>query len=149
MHESVNTKQLRSRLGSYLTQVEKGLTLVVIRQGQAVAELRPYGMEQAQNGHPEPDAAPPVAPPPTPTRMSALGLTAYQYNLDNLDEEPTPAAPAPDQADQNGQVSPLEAEGSDPPSQALPGNRSRSHQSPAATSKGQPRRRTGARKKSA
>ena len=93
MNESINTKQLRSRLGSYLTQVEQGLTLVVTRQGQAIAELRPYGGAQEQNGHAEPDVAPPADPPSMPPGMSALGLTAYQYNLDKP-EEPTPDEPA-------------------------------------------------------
>ena len=92
MYESVNTKQLRSRLGSYLTRVEQGLTLVVIRQGQAIAELRPYGGTQEQNGHVEPAAAPPADPPPAPPGMSALGLTAYQQKLDHAEE------PAPDEA---------------------------------------------------
>ena len=41
MQESIEVKQLRSRLGSYLNQVREGLTVVVTRQGQAIAEIRP------------------------------------------------------------------------------------------------------------
>lgn len=151
MHESINSKQLRARLGRYLTQVEQGLTLVVTRQGQAIAELRPYGVEHEQNGHVEPGAAPPPGRPPTPARVSALGLTAYQYSLDNLDKEPTLDESAPEQADQNGHAGPLEAESADLSSPSPPAKRSRSsrsHRPKAAAAKRQPRRRTGAGKKS-
>lgn len=125
MNESINTKQLRSRLGSYLTQVEQGLTLVVTRQGQAMAELRPYGGAQEQNGHAKPDAAPPADPPSTPPGMSALGLTVYQYNLDKP-EEPTPDEPAAEQAEQNGHAEPLEADSAEPPLPSPPTKRRRS-----------------------
>ena len=128
MHESINSKQLRARLGRYLTQVEQGLTLVVTRQGQAIAELRPYGVEQVQNGHAEPDTAPPADPPPTPANMSALGLTAYQYSLDKP-EEPTLDEPAPEQADQNGPAGPLEAQSADLPSPSPPAKRRRASRS--------------------
>ena len=141
MNESINTKQLRSRLGSYLTQVEQGLTLVVTRQGQAIAELRPYGGAQEQNGHAEPDAAPPADPPSTPPGMSALGLTAYQYNLDKP-EEPTPDEPAAEQAEQNGHAEPLEADSAEPPPPSPPAKRRRASRS------GKPKRLTAARKKS-
>jgi antitoxin (DNA-binding transcriptional repressor) of toxin-antitoxin stability system len=82
MHESIEVKQLRSRLGSYLNQVEEGLTLVVTRQGQAIAELRPYGLEQAgqdvQNGaRQEPSREPQDEAVPMIEGMSALGLTSY------------------------------------------------------------------------
>lgn len=127
MNESINTKQLRSRLGSYLTQVEQGLTLVVTRQGQAIAELRPYGGAQEQNGHAEPDAAPPADPPSTPPSMSALGLTAYQHNLDKP-EEPTPDESA---AEQNGPAEPLEADSAEPPPPSPPAKRRRSRKTKA------------------
>ena len=131
MNESINTKQLRSRLGSYLTQVEQGLTLVVTRQGQAIAELRPYGGAQEQNGHAEPAAALPADPPSPPPGMSALGLTAYQYNLDKP-EEPTPDEPAAEQAEQNGHADPLEAASADPPPPSPPVKRRRSRKAKAA-----------------
>lgn len=82
MHESIEVKQLRARLGSYLNQVQEGLTVVVTRQGQAIAELRPYGLEQAgqdvQNGAPqEPSGEPQDKAVPLIQGMSALGLTSY------------------------------------------------------------------------
>lgn len=77
MHESIEVKQLRSRLGSYLNQVQDGLTLVVTRQGQAIAELRPYDLEQASLDVQDviPDEAPPQRP--AAAGVSALGLTTY------------------------------------------------------------------------
>ncbi|MCE2487509.1 MAG: hypothetical protein J4F42_18495 [Desulfurellaceae bacterium] len=131
MNESINTKQLRSRLGSYLTQVEQGLTLVVTRQGQAIAELRPYGGAQEQNGHAEPAAALPADPPSPPPGMSALGLTAYQYEL-GYAGEPAPDESAADQAEQNGYADPLEAASADPLPPSPPVKRRRSRKPKAA-----------------
>ena len=81
MQESIEAKQLRSRLGSYLNHVQEGHTIVVTRQGQAIAELRPHGMEQAgrvvQNGaRGEPEERQDEAIPIV-ARVGALGLTTY------------------------------------------------------------------------
>ena len=94
MSESIEVKQLRSRLGSYMNQVQEGLTVIVTRQGQAIAELRPYGIEQAgqevqdmQNGasqetpgESQDEAVPKVE------GISALGLTSYVCQT----EQPSP-----------------------------------------------------------
>ena len=90
MQESIEVKQLRSRLGSYLDQVQEGLTVVVTRQGQAIAELRPYGMEQAgqyasdvPNGaSQEPSGEPQDEAVPMVEGMSALGLTTYVCQME-------------------------------------------------------------------
>lgn len=81
MHESVSTKQLRSRLAGYLRQVENGQTLIVVRQGQPVAELRPY----SASGQAEPEA--PAGLSPAAAGMIGLGLTGYQCHLDSPGEE--------------------------------------------------------------
>ena len=85
MSESIEVKQLRSRLGSYMNQVQEGLTVIVTRQGQAIAELRPYGVEQAGQDAPdvpnwasqEPSGEPQDEAVPMIEGMSALGLTTY------------------------------------------------------------------------
>ena len=98
MHESVTTKQLRSRLGGYLKQVENGHTLVVVRQGQPVAELRPYSTngraipEAEQNGQAMAEAAPPAGLSSPPADMRGLGLTYYQCHPNPPGEESWPKA---------------------------------------------------------
>ena len=96
MHESVTTKQLRSRLGGYLRQVEDGQTLLVVRQGQPVAELRPYSAngqamsEAGQPGRAEPEA--PAGPVPAAAGTVGLGLAGYQCHLEGPGEASGPEA---------------------------------------------------------
>ncbi len=98
MQESIEVKQLRSRLGSYLNQVQEGLTVVVTRQGQAIAELRPYGLGQAgqdvQNdaaqepsGGPQDEAVSVVS---IGAGISALGLTTYVCQTGQANEVAAP-----------------------------------------------------------
>ena len=87
MQESIEVKQLRSRLGSYLDQVQEGLTVVVTRQGQAIAELRPYGLGQAgqdvqNDAAQEPSGEPQDEAVPMVEGMSALGLTTYVCQME-------------------------------------------------------------------
>ncbi len=42
---SVGSRELKTRLGTYLRQVQKGRTLVVTDRGRPVAELRPIELE--------------------------------------------------------------------------------------------------------
>jgi prevent-host-death family protein len=43
MHKTVGSRELKTRLGTYLRQVREGMTLVVTERGLPVAELRPFG----------------------------------------------------------------------------------------------------------
>ncbi len=45
MQKTVGSRELKTRLGTYLRQVQKGLTIVVTDRGHPVAELRPLGLE--------------------------------------------------------------------------------------------------------
>ena len=98
MQESIEVKQLRSRLGSYLNQVQEGLTVVVTRQGQAIAELRPYSMEQAGQDLPngasqEPSGEPQdgaVSAVSIGAGISALGLTTYVCQTGQANEVAAP-----------------------------------------------------------
>ncbi len=49
MRKTVGSRELKTRLGTYLRQVQKGLTLVVTERGRPVAELRPLGREEGNN----------------------------------------------------------------------------------------------------
>ena len=40
---SVGSRELKTRLGSYLRRVQAGVTLIVTERGRPVAELRPIG----------------------------------------------------------------------------------------------------------
>jgi antitoxin (DNA-binding transcriptional repressor) of toxin-antitoxin stability system len=95
MSESIEAKQLRSRLGSYLNQVQEGLTVIVTRQGQAIAELRPCNMEQAgqemQNGAREEPQDEVVLQPPAPTGIGALGLTTYVCQTGQVNQMTEPS----------------------------------------------------------
>ena len=44
-HLSVGSRELKTRLGTYLRQVRQGATLVVTDRGRPVAELRPLSLE--------------------------------------------------------------------------------------------------------
>ena len=61
MRQSVGSRELKTRLGTYLRKVRRGATLVVTDRGEPVAELRPV----AQGMSPE-DAA--------LARLEALGI---------------------------------------------------------------------------
>ncbi|HYG62953.1 MAG TPA: type II toxin-antitoxin system prevent-host-death family antitoxin [Thermoanaerobaculia bacterium] len=39
---SIGSRELKTRLGTYLRQVQEGMTLIVTDRGRPVAELRPY-----------------------------------------------------------------------------------------------------------
>ena len=41
MPKAVGARELKTRLGTYIRQVRKGLTLIVTERGEPVAELRP------------------------------------------------------------------------------------------------------------
>ena len=41
MRKTVGSRELKTRLGAYLQQVQAGVTIVVTDRGQPVAELRP------------------------------------------------------------------------------------------------------------
>lgn len=43
--QSVGSRELKTRLGTYLRQVKEGATLVVTERGRPIAELRPLSME--------------------------------------------------------------------------------------------------------
>lgn len=49
MRQSVGSRELKTRLGTYLRRVRRGATLVVTDRGEPVAELRPL----ASGGSPE------------------------------------------------------------------------------------------------
>ena len=42
---AVGSRELKTRLGTYLREVQKGRTLIVTERGRAVAELRPIEVE--------------------------------------------------------------------------------------------------------
>lgn len=44
VRKSVGARELKTRLGSYLRQVESGTTIVVTERGRPVAELRPLSV---------------------------------------------------------------------------------------------------------
>ena len=44
LRKSVGSRELKTRLGSYLRQVQKGTTLIVTERGRPVAELRPLSI---------------------------------------------------------------------------------------------------------
>ena len=44
-HQVVGARELKTRLGTYLRQVQQGRTLVVTERGRPVAELRPLGLK--------------------------------------------------------------------------------------------------------
>ncbi len=46
----VGARELKTRLGTYLRQVKKGVTLVVTERGEPVAELRPLQKSTAGEG---------------------------------------------------------------------------------------------------
>lgn len=82
MQESVESRKLRTRLGSYLSKVEEGLSFVVTRKGQAVAELRP--VPRTQHAEPPPaQAAEQKADGgmSEPSAISGLGLACYHLPL--------------------------------------------------------------------
>lgn len=45
MRKTVGSRELRTRLGTYLQQVQRGVAIVVTDRGQPVAELRPLDGE--------------------------------------------------------------------------------------------------------
>jgi len=45
MRKTVGARELKTRLGTYLHQVQRGATIVVTDRGQPVAELRPLDHE--------------------------------------------------------------------------------------------------------
>ncbi|MGH7963266.1 MAG: type II toxin-antitoxin system Phd/YefM family antitoxin [Candidatus Binatia bacterium] len=45
MRKTVGSRELKTRLGTYLQQVQAGATIVVTERGQPVAELRPLALE--------------------------------------------------------------------------------------------------------
>lgn len=45
MRKTVGSRELKTRLGAYLQQVQAGVTIVVTDRGQPVAELRPLALE--------------------------------------------------------------------------------------------------------
>ena len=111
MQESIEVKQLRSRLGSYLNQVQEGLTVVVTRQGQAIAELRPHGLGQAgqdvqNDAAQEPSGEPQDEAVPMVEGMSALGLTTYVCQM----EQASPMMVPDEESEKAGEdVSPEQA----------------------------------------
>jgi prevent-host-death family protein len=42
---AIGSRELKTRLGTYLRQVQKGKTLIVTERGRAVAELKPITVE--------------------------------------------------------------------------------------------------------
>ena len=44
-HKTVGARELKTRLGTYLRQVQNGTTLIVTERGRPVAELRPLSIE--------------------------------------------------------------------------------------------------------
>ena len=53
--QRVGSRELKTRLGTYLRQVRDGVTLIVTERGHPIAELRPLsteygGLEQALSG---------------------------------------------------------------------------------------------------
>jgi len=44
-HQTVGARELKTRLGTYLRQVQQGRTLVVTERGRPVAELRPLSIK--------------------------------------------------------------------------------------------------------
>ncbi len=114
MRESIEAKQLRSRLGSYLNQVQDGLTLVVTRRGQAIAELRPYGLQQA--GQEVQDEAQDEATPQLPASagVSALGLTTYVCQMGQTDDMSAPDQEAEEDTSQEQVMPELQAQESQP-----------------------------------
>ena len=84
MQESIESRKLRTRFGTYLSKVEEGASFFVTRNGQPVAELRPIPqVEQAeQEAHAQEQKADKAdAVMPEPTAISALGLACYQSQL--------------------------------------------------------------------
>ena len=50
--KTVGARELKTRLGTYLRQVQKGTTLIVTERGRPVAELRPLSIEtQGEEAH--------------------------------------------------------------------------------------------------
>ncbi len=45
MRKTVGARELKTRLGGYIRQVRRGLTIVVTEHGEPVAELRPLGKD--------------------------------------------------------------------------------------------------------
>lgn len=45
MRKTVGSRELKTRLGTYLQQVQAGVTIVVTDRGQPIAELRPLALE--------------------------------------------------------------------------------------------------------
>jgi prevent-host-death family protein len=50
MTRTVGARELKTRLGSYLQEVEAGATLVVTERGRPVAELRPIASRAGDPG---------------------------------------------------------------------------------------------------
>jgi prevent-host-death family protein len=50
LHRTVGSRELKTRLGTYLRQVKEGATLIVTERGRPIAELRPvkvgHGLEE-------------------------------------------------------------------------------------------------------
>ena len=46
MTRSVGARELKTRLGTYIEQVRRGVTLIVTERGEPVAELRPIGRKR-------------------------------------------------------------------------------------------------------
>jgi prevent-host-death family protein len=44
LHRTVGSRELKTRLGTYLRQVKEGATLIVTERGRPIAELRPVTM---------------------------------------------------------------------------------------------------------
>jgi prevent-host-death family protein len=42
---AIGSRELKTRLGTYLREVQRGKTLIVTERGRAVAELRPIAVE--------------------------------------------------------------------------------------------------------
>jgi prevent-host-death family protein len=74
---SVGSRELKTRLGSYLRKVQSGVTLVVTERGRPVAELRPIG---SSTGSLEDRLA----------ELAALGVVSWKGAWGDL-----PAAPPP------------------------------------------------------
>jgi prevent-host-death family protein len=46
MTRAVGARELKTRLGAYIEQVRRGVTLIVTERGEPVAELRPIGRKR-------------------------------------------------------------------------------------------------------
>lgn len=79
MHKEVGSRELKTRLGSYLRAVREGATLVITDRGRPVAELRPLTErkdEEAWLGELVASGAvtrPSGVPRPSPVRIRIAG----------------------------------------------------------------------------